>query len=233
MDHQKILIAPSLLSADVMRLGAEIADVEAAGADLHHIDVMDGHFVPNLTFGLPLVEALKKSANLPLDVHLMVSNPDAVVADYLAAGADWLSFHVEAAVHAHRLIQTIRKAGKKPGIVVNPGTSVQSIFPLLEDVDYVLLMSVNPGFGGQQFISYTEEKCRILANALVQRSLADKVLIEVDGGITQYTIAKMAIAGVRVFVAGSAIYGKKERCKAIAALRDAAHSRDNSFSVSG
>ena len=217
------IIAPSLLSADIMHLGAELEDVERGGADWHHVDVMDGHFVPNLTFGLPLIASLKKTLTCPLDVHIMVSNPDVVAPAYLDAGADLLTFHVEAAIHPHRLVQTIRHRGRKPGIALNPGTPVETIFPLLDDLHHVLLMSVNPGFGGQSFIPYAEEKCRTLYQVLAQRGLVQQVMIEVDGGMTPETVRRMAGAGARAFVAGSWVYGQDSRATAIAALRQAAH----------
>ena len=217
---KKIEIAPSILSADPLRFGEEILEVENSGADWHHIDVMDGHFVPNLTFGLSLIKSLKKAMQKPLDVHIMVSNPDEVAMQYVEAGADMLTFHVEAATHAHRIIQSIKNAGKKAGLVVNPGTPIESVYPLLDDVDCVMLMSVNPGFGGQSFIPYTIEKCRQLSLELENRGLKDRVVIEIDGGINADTISKMYDAGARMFVAGSAVYGKKDRADAIKTLRE-------------
>ena len=216
-----ILIAPSLLAADIMNLSKEIRDVEVGGADIHHIDVMDGHFVENLTFGPGLIRALKTCTAVPLDVHIMVANPDHVATHYLDAGADLLTFHVEATAHAHRIVTLIRDHGKLPGIAVNPATPVEQVFPLLDELHHVLLMSVNPGFGGQGFIPHTADKCRVLATELARRGL-DQVKIQVDGGINHQTIGVMAEAGARFFVAGSAIYGHKDRTAAITDLRQAA-----------
>jgi ribulose-phosphate 3-epimerase len=215
-----IEIAPSILSADPLKFGEEIKEVENSGADWHHIDVMDGHFVPNLTFGLGLIKSLKKKMDKPLDVHIMVSNPDEVAMQYVEAGADMLTFHVEAATHAHRIVQSIKAAGKKAGLVVNPGTPIESVYPLLNEIDCVMLMSVNPGFGGQSFIKYTVDKCRQLSEELKRRNLSEQVVIEVDGGINQDTIKEMYEAGARMFVAGSAVYSKADRKAAIQVLRD-------------
>ena len=206
-----ILVAPSLLAADPMRFGEEVSSVESAGADWHHIDVMDGHFVPNLTFGIPLISALKQCSRLPLDVHIMVSNPDSVAMDYVRAGADRVTFHIEAAIHPHRLTQTIHGAGAKVGVALNPGTALEMVFPLIYDVDSIMLMSVNPGFGGQQYIQQTAERIQRLKTFLSAAGRAESVLIEVDGGINAATAAQVVAAGANVLVAGTFIFGAKDR----------------------
>ena len=213
-----IIVAPSLLAADCMHFAEEVASVEKAGADWHHVDVMDGHFVPNLTFGLPFITALKKVAKIPLDVHIMVANPDVVALDYVRAGADILVFHIEAARHPHRLCQTIRAAGAKVGIAVNPGTALELVYPLLDDVDVIMLMSVNPGFGGQKFIPQTVERVATLSRALDLRGRAKQVIIEVDGGITAQTAPQVAAAGATALVAGTFVFGASDRAKAIHSL---------------
>lgn len=220
-----LLIAPSLLAADPLNFGKELADVERAGADWHHVDVMDGHFVPNLTYGLPLITALKKQTKIPLDVHIMVSNPDQVALDYVKAGADILVFHVEAARHAHRLVQAIRAAGARPGIALNPGTPIEAAFTLADDVDVIMLMSVNPGFGGQSFIPQTVERVGRLAEYLKSRGRLGQTLIEVDGGITAETATSVVRAGANVLVAGTYVYGAKDRTDPIRKLRAAAGDR--------
>lgn len=216
-----IILAPSLLSADLLHLAEEIASVEEAGADWHHIDVMDGHFVPPLTFGPNLVKALKKVAKIPVDVHLMVQNPHAVVPDYLAAGADLLTFHVEAATHSHRLIQTIQASGVKAGIALNPGTPLSSLTPLLPLVDMVLLMSVNPGYGGQTFIPESLARLGELSEAIRRLGRSSALTLAVDGGICADTIAAAHQAGAQAFIAGSAVYGLKNRSQALRDLRQA------------
>lgn len=217
----KPLISPSILSADLLQLGNELKDAEKAGADWHHIDVMDGHFVPNLTFGLPLIEKIKHLSSIPVDVHIMVSNPDIVAEDYLKAGADVLSFHIEAANHPHRICQKIRESGKKAGLAVNPGTPIESVFALLDLADVIMIMSVNPGFGGQKFIPYSIEKIKTLVSELDRRQLRDKVQIEVDGGVNLSTIRPLYDAGASVFVAGTAVYGDPDKRKAVSSLKKA------------
>ena len=205
---RSLMIAPSILSADFSRLGDEIRAVEAAGAEVIHVDVMDGHFVPNITIGPLIVKAVRAITDLPVDVHLMITDPDSYLQDFIDAGADWISVHVEACTHLHRTLATIRSQGKKAGAVLNPATSLTTLEYVLTDVDLVMLMSVNPGFGGQFFIESTLEKIRRL------RAMLDTVNspagIEVDGGISPATIARVAAAGANIFVAGSAIYGHKD-----------------------
>lgn len=215
--RQPILVAPSILSADFARLGDEVAAVERAGADLLHIDVMDGHFVPNLTVGPPIVEALKKVTKLPLDVHLMITNADAFIPDFAEAGADYLTVHVEACPHLHRTIQSIKERGVKAGVTLNPATPVHSIQDILPDVDLVLIMSVNPGFGGQRFIP------SVLSKVTVARTMLDRIkstaLLEVDGGIKIDNVAQVVAAGATVLVAGSAVFSSRDYGATIAALR--------------
>ncbi|MFC5558013.1 ribulose-phosphate 3-epimerase [Ureibacillus thermophilus] len=212
-----IKIAPSILSANFAKLGEEVKEVEAAGADLIHIDVMDGHFVPNITMGPIVVEALRPVTNLPLDVHLMIEHPDQYIEAFAKAGADWISVHVEACPHLHRTIQLIRSFGVKPGVVLNPHTPIEMIQHVLEDVDFVLLMTVNPGFGGQKFIENVVPKIEALSNLIKEKGL--NVEIEVDGGITKETIVPCAKAGATIFVAGSAIYNKEDRKAALQAIK--------------
>ena len=213
------LLAPSLLSADFVRLAEEIARVEAAGADWLHLDIMDGHFVPNLTFGPPVVAAIRKISKLPLDVHLMVSNPAALVEQFAEAGADYLTVHVETEPHLHRLVNRIRELGVKPDVTLNPATSVDLLDEILSEVDMVLVMSVNPGFGGQKFIPASLDKIRRLRQKL--KRLDRQVLIEVDGGVNQETAPQLIEAGVDVLVAGSAVFGSADMKATIAALKQA------------
>ena len=213
------LLAPSLLSADFVRLAEEIARVEAAGADWLHLDIMDGHFVPNLTFGPPVVAAIRKISKLPLDVHLMVSNPAALVEQFAEAGANYLTVHVETEPHLHRLVNRIRELGVKPAVTLNPATSVDLLDEILSEVDMVLVLSVNPGFGGQKFIPASLDKIRRLRQKL--KRLDRQVLIEVDGGVNQETAPQLIEAGVDVLVAGSAVFGSADMKATIAALKQA------------
>ncbi len=210
-------IAPSILSADFSRLGEEIRNVEAADADWIHVDVMDGHFVPNITMGPLVVEAVKKVTRLPIDVHLMIEHPEWYIADFAAAGASVISVQVEACVHLNRTIQLIREHNCRPGAVLNPSTPLSALDWVLEDLDLVLLMSVNPGFGGQKFIPNTIQKIRALKALMTERRLSP--LIEIDGGVNETTIREIALAGVDVFVAGSAIFGKKDYRGVISTFR--------------
>ena len=211
------LIAPSILSADFARLGEEIKAVEAAGADWIHIDVMDGHFVPNITIGPLVVKAARQSTRLPLDVHLMIENPDRYIKDFVDAGADLVAVQVETCPHLHRTVQLIRECGARPGVVLNPTTPLVTIEWILQDVEFVMLMSVNPGFGGQKFIPATLDKIRQLREMIETRRLA--TLIEIDGGVNTSTIGDIAAAGADVFVAGSAIYGTADYAAAIKEFR--------------
>jgi ribulose-phosphate 3-epimerase len=212
-----IKIAPSILSANFASLGEEIRDVEQGGADYIHVDVMDGHFVPNITIGPLIVEAIRPVTKLPLDVHLMIEQPDRYIPAFAKAGADYLSVHVEACPHLHRTIHLIKEHGVKAGVVLNPHTPVEMIQHIIEDVDLVLLMTVNPGFGGQKFIPSVLPKIRQVAQYVKERNLS--VEIEVDGGINAETARLCVEAGANVLVAGSAIYNKQDRAAAIRALR--------------
>ena len=212
-----IKIAPSILSADFSRLGEEIELLDKSGADVIHIDVMDGHFVPNLTFGMPVVKAIRKYTKLPFDVHLMIENPAMYVKDFIDAGADIITVQYESDRHIDRTINLIKENGCKAGIVINPGTAVEAIKHLIPIVDMILIMSVNPGFGGQKFIEYSVEKIKEV------RTIADEVnkdlMIEVDGGITTDNIKKVVAAGADVIVAGSAVFNGGKVKENIAALK--------------
>jgi len=214
-----IKIAPSILSADFSKLGDEVREVEAAGADLIHVDVMDGHFVPNITIGPLVVEALRPITKLPLDVHLMIENPDQYIEAFAKAGADYITVHVEASRHLHRTIQLIKSFGIKAGVVLNPHTPVHQIQHVLEDIDMVLLMTVNPGFGGQKFITSVIPKIQELSSIIKANDL--QVEIEIDGGINEETIVPCAEAGATIFVAGSAIYNQPDRAAALTGIRTA------------
>jgi ribulose-phosphate 3-epimerase len=211
------LIAPSILSADFSKLGDEIKAVEAAGADWIHADVMDGHFVPNITIGPLIVEAVKRVTDLPIDVHLMIENPDNYISAFAEAGASYISVQVETCIHLNRTVQRIKDCGARAGVVLNPATPLANLEWVLEDVDYVLIMSVNPGFGGQAFIPSSLDKIKALRQQIQGRGLS--VLIEVDGGVNENTIAAIASAGADVFVAGSAIFGSKDYQKTVQRFR--------------
>jgi ribulose-phosphate 3-epimerase len=204
----KPLLAPSILSADFARLAEDVKLVESAGADIVHLDVMDGHFVPNITIGPKMVKDVKKTTKLPLDVHLMITNPDKYIQDFVEAGADWISVHYEAAIHLDRLVHRIKDHGCKAGVVINPATSIEVLDEILYAADYVLLMSVNPGFGGQKFIGTSLPKARRLKEKIV--SNGSKVFIEMDGGIGLDNINTVRNAGVDVFVCGNSIFGSKD-----------------------
>ena len=211
-------IAPSILSADFARLGEEVKAVEKAGADYIHVDVMDGHFVPNITIGPLVVEGVHKVTDLPLDVHLMIENPDQYINDFAKAGADIITVHTEAVNHLHRSVQLIREAGCSTGVSLNPATPLEEIEYVLEDLDMVLIMSVNPGFGGQKFIPGVLPKIKKLREMINKRGL--NIDIEVDGGVNSKTIGDVSAAGANIFVAGSAIFNTNDYAAAIRAIRD-------------
>nr|WP_309099320.1 ribulose-phosphate 3-epimerase [Fredinandcohnia onubensis] len=213
-----IKIAPSILSADFAKLGEEIKDVENGGADYIHVDVMDGHFVPNITIGPLIVEAIRPITKLPLDVHLMIENPDQYISAFANAGTDIITVHVEACTHLHRTIQLIKSHGVKAGVVLNPATPVDTIKHVIEDIDLVLLMTVNPGFGGQKFIHSVLPKIEEVAGMVKEKNL--NVEIEVDGGVNEETAGLCVGAGANVLVAGSAIYNQTDRKAAIEKIRN-------------
>ena len=210
-------IAPSILSADFSKLGDEIHAVEKAGADWIHVDVMDGHFVPNITMGPLVVEAVRRSTKLPIDVHLMITEPDRYIGDFAAAGADYIAVHQETCTHLHRTIQLIREKGAKPGVALNPATPAESLQWILADLDLVVVMSVNPGFGGQQFIPSTLDKVAQLKTIIREGGLS--TLIQIDGGVNGKTISRISQAGVDVFVAGSAVFGSDDYAQTISDLK--------------
>lgn len=202
-------IAPSILSADFSNLERDIKMVESAGAHLLHIDVMDGHFVPNITIGPVVLKAIRKVASIPLDVHLMIENPGDYIDSFIDAGADYVTVHVEAAPHLHRVLQKIRERGVKTGVSLNPHTPISSIEEVLDDLDLILIMSVNPGFGGQKFIPNTLDKLRRLKKMLIAHN-ADHIEVEVDGGIKLDNIKEISDAGTDIFVSGSGIFGVED-----------------------
>ena len=214
-------IAPSILSADFARLGEEVAAIDKAGCDYIHIDVMDGHFVPNLTMGPPVIKALRGCSDKPFDVHLMIEPAAPYLADYADAGADIITVHAEADIHLHRNLQVIRGLGKKAGVSINPSTPAAAVAPVLDDVDLILVMSVNPGFGGQSYISSVTPKI-----AQIKAMIGDRPIeLEVDGGVKPDNVAEVTAAGANVVVAGSAVFQGSDYAATIGALRDAAGSR--------
>lgn len=212
-----IKIAPSILSADFAELGRAVKEIDEAGADYIHIDVMDGHFVPNITFGLPVIEAIRPYSDKPFDVHLMIEKPERYIADFAQAGADIISVHVEACPHVHRTIQQIKEAGCRAGVVLNPATPVEMITHILPDVDLVLLMTVNPGFGGQAFIPNVLDKIRAVKKAA--DVVNPELEIEVDGGVSRETAKDCLEAGANVLVSGSALFRQEDKAKAIEELK--------------
>jgi ribulose-phosphate 3-epimerase len=217
---ERVMIAPSILSADFTDLGAAVRLIQDGGADFVHVDVMDGHFVPNLTIGPPVVKALKRVSTIPLDVHLMIDNAEATVGWYLDAGADWVTVHAEACNHLHRVVQTIKAAGARAGVSLNPGTPVEVLRDIIGELDMVLIMSVNPGFGGQSFITRSVERVRRLAALCLEEGVAP--LIQVDGGIDPVTAPQVAAVGARCLVAGSAVFCEEDPVTAMREIREAA-----------
>ncbi|WP_047151598.1 ribulose-phosphate 3-epimerase [Aneurinibacillus tyrosinisolvens] len=216
-----VKIAPSILSADFSKLGEEIKEVEKGGADWIHVDVMDGHFVPNITIGPLVVKAIRPHTGLPLDVHLMIENPDFYIPEFAKSGADMITVHQEACVHLHRTLYHIKDQGIKAAVSLNPATPVETLQHVLADLDMVLLMSVNPGFGGQKFIPEVLAKIKKLKGMLKEHGLENKVEIQIDGGINAQTAALVTEAGATCLVAGNAVFGQADRAKAIHEIKQA------------
>ncbi|MFQ5991545.1 MAG: ribulose-phosphate 3-epimerase [Nitrospiraceae bacterium] len=231
MGRPNLRIAPSILSADFARLADEVARVEKGGADLLHVDVMDGHFVPNLTVGPLIVEALRKVTKLPLDVHLMITNPDTYIHEFVRAGADYVTVHVEASPHLHRTVESIKELGAKAGVTLNPATPLSSLEEIIQDADLVLIMSVNPGFGGQHFIESCLEKIA-RARQLIDRR-GGRAALEVDGGIKVENAGRIVQAGADILVAGSAIFCTPDYGATIKAMRDAGQSSSRQIRRTG
>ncbi len=219
MNAKHIDIAPSILSADFSRLSEEIAAVERGGAGILHVDVMDGHFVPNITVGLPVVKSIAKASTLPIDAHLMITEPGRYAEQFVEAGAKMVSIHIEADAHVHRTLTSIREAGAQAGVVINPATPIESLSEALAFADYVLVMSVNPGFGGQRFIQTSTDKVKRLRRMIEERNLPTR--IEIDGGIDAENIAAVVAAGAEIIVAGSAVFGRGNPEAAVKQLREA------------
>jgi ribulose-phosphate 3-epimerase len=217
-----IELAPSILSADFAHLADQVERATAGGAHLIHVDIMDGHFVPNITIGPPVVKSLRKATQLPLDCHLMIENPDQYIPDFADAGADWISVHQEASRHLNRSLHLVKSHGCRAGVVINPATPVETLSEVLDIVDYVLVMSVNPGFGAQKFIPETLRKVRKLADLRAERGYGYR--IEIDGGVGLDTVAEIVRAGAEILVAGNAVFGKGDPRQNAAALLDAARS---------
>jgi len=215
-----VRIAPSILAADFARLGEAVGMAERGGADLIHVDVMDGHFVPNITIGVPVVKSLKRIARVPLDVHLMIENPDQYIGAFAEAGASMVSVHVEAVRHIHRTVQAIKALGVQAGVAINPGTPVIALREIAADLDYVVVMSVNPGFGGQTFIPHSESKIREVRAILDEAGNAAP--IEIDGGVDEHNVARVVAAGARIVVAGSAVFNTPDPERATLELKSAA-----------
>ena len=212
-------IAPSILSADFARLGEEIAAVERGGARLLHVDVMDGHFVPNITLGLPVVKSIRRATELPIDTHLMITEPGVYAEQFVDAGANMVSIHVETDPHLHRTLMCIKKRGARAGVAINPATPLVALEEALPFADYILIMSVNPGFGGQKFIPTSLDKVRRLKKMIEERNLSTR--IEIDGGIDRNNIAEVAAAGAEIIVSGSAIFNESDPAEAVRTLREA------------